>query len=126
MGIDLVMSGPFFDEGTRTKAVDNFVSETQSDVAQETVNRIQNELGTVLKHPTGYYRSHIQTSNRQDRSIVTDGGVVYGPWLEGVSSRNNKSRFKGYYTFRRIAQRMRNEAGTIAERHADDLVRKLS
>jgi hypothetical protein len=47
---------------------------------------------------------------------VWDGGwagPVYGPWLEGVGSRNATTRFKGYRAFRKAANAL--------ERHIEDL-----
>jgi hypothetical protein len=57
--------------------------------------------------------------------MLTDGGVVYGPWLEGVSSRNNSSRFKGYHTFRMVLQEMDKKSEEIAENTIAEAVRKL-
>jgi hypothetical protein len=34
--------------------------------------------------------------------VISDRGVVYGPWLEGTGSRNQTTRFKGYASFRRV------------------------
>jgi hypothetical protein len=48
-------------------------------------------------------------------SVVQDGGVIYGPWLEGVGSRNRTTRFKGYFTFRRTTAQLNVRATPIAE-----------
>jgi hypothetical protein len=52
--------------------------------------------------------------------VVTDTPVVYGPWLEGVGSRNAPTtRFPGYHTFQLVSQKIDGEAGSLAE---DELV----
>ena len=115
MNVKVKNSGPLID-GTADKAVHDFLYEARKELGQHAVNEIQTELGHVLKHPTGYYKGHIQTTNKSDTNLVNDGGVVYGPWLEGVGSRNSRSRFKGYSTFRRIGQKLQDEANAEAEK----------
>lgn len=107
--------GPLFD-GTAKNAVAAFQDEAEQTIGDYVVNEIQSELGRVLKNPSGYYKSKIQTNRQSDDNLVSDSGVVYGPWLEGVGSRNKSSRFKGYATFRRVTQRINNQAGQIAEK----------
>jgi hypothetical protein len=95
-------------------------------VAQEAVNRVRLRLGTVLQHPTGYYSSRVVTDRSSpNRAEVTDGGVIYGPWLEGTGSRNQRSRFKGYRTFRRTAQDLRRDVGRIAGDVMGPILREL-
>src|SRR3972149_8839132 len=44
------------------------------------------------KYSTGYYASRIHGEAKNLHGIINDGGVIYGPWLEGVSSRNQTTR----------------------------------
>lgn len=106
--------GPLFD-GRAAAAVEAFLNAAKDDIAQEGVNLVQRRLGQVLKNPTGFYESRITTERRSDDRAVTDSGVVYGPWLEGVGSRNQSSRFKGYRTFRETTQELQAAAPDIAE-----------
>ena len=53
---------------------------------------------------TGHYRRSIHGEAKPDRGRIDDSNVVYGPWLEGISSRNRTTRFPGYMTFRKTAQ----------------------
>lgn len=93
-----------------------YTRDLQERVAQDIYNRIQRKLQTVLVNPTGYYQSAIRTVNSIDNTVVTDTPVVYGPWLEGVGSRNYPvTRFKGYHTFRTVARAMDRQMGMIAE-----------
>ncbi len=110
------VSGPFFD-GRADLAVKQAVRQIQEDVANEGKHHVDAELPRVLRHPTGRYQSKIQVQHGGGSSRVNDGGrIVYGPWLEGVGSRNfPKTRFKGYSTFRRMRQVLDAEARKIAE-----------
>lgn len=117
-------TGPIFD-GRARAAVDDFLDAAELEVADEGVNDVRQQLGTVLQNPTGFYESRIQTERQRDDTMVTDAGVVYGPWLEGTSSRNQTTRFKGYHTFRQVAQRLQGKADDIAQRVLPTFIRRM-
>lgn len=99
-------TGPMFD-GRAIAAVHDFADDLEEDGAEMALRSIQRTYATNFQAPTGYYESNVHTSRAADGWEVTDGGLsgpVYGPWLEGVGSRNNTTRFKGYHAFRKAAQ----------------------
>lgn len=106
-------SGPLFD-GRAAAAVTALCRDAEQRIGDHGVNEVRRALDGVLQHPTGHYRSRIQTSNSSPVRI-SDGGVIYGPWLEGVGSRNRSTRFKGYATFRRTTGAIDRAAGPITE-----------
>lgn len=53
---------------------------------------------------TGNYERTVRKVIKDGDMVVTDEGIVYGNWLEGTSSRNHATRFKGYWSFRKAAQ----------------------
>jgi hypothetical protein len=112
------ISGPLFD-GIAAHAVDSYLTEVERVVGQYAFTQVKERLGEVLQHPTGYYESKIQTERRADGTAINDGwpgsGVLYGPWLEGVGSRNQTTRFKGYATFRMIGQQVERQAAAMAQ-----------
>ena len=75
---------------------------------------------------TGNYRRNLTTAVSGLQGTITDGGVIYGPWLEGLGSRNATTRFKGYASFRRVGQWMENQKRRIIQFHVDRLVRNLN
>ncbi len=112
---DVELNGPMFN-GRAIKAVMSFCGQSQEDAAKAGVDMIQRELDRVLKHPTGVYRSHIHHEPRGSFYAITDGRIVYGPWLEGVGSRNAPvTRFRGYRTFQRMTPRIKRRADLVAE-----------
>lgn len=125
MGIQRKEKGALL-KGRGKQVVDNMCQEIEEDLAQQLLNEVKTRLHGNLKHPTGYYESRVQTSNQGDLVEVTDGGVVYGPWLEGTGSRNSKTRFKGYHTFRETTQAMDKKAGNEADRVVSKGMGKLS
>ncbi len=103
-----------------------FVEQAKTAVAQEGVDLAHIMLDRVLQHPTGFYRSQVQVERVQNDLVVTDGGVIYGGWLEGVSERNKSTRFKGYHTFRQVTRDLRKVATVIAERTAARMLGQLN
>ena len=112
--VEVITKGPFFDGGMQ-RSVERGVDEASEKVAQAGVNMVKSRLDNVLVNPTGRYQSQIQTDRSVTGVVITDGGVVYGPWLEGVSSRNTSSRFKGYATFRKTTTKLEVASSGIAD-----------
>jgi len=78
------------------------------------------------KASTGHYRRNVHGTVSATRGKIDDGGVVYGPWLEGVSRRNTVTRFKGYASFRKTAQYLQKNLRRIAEPVVNRLIRSLN
>ncbi|MFI0236327.1 hypothetical protein [Streptomyces sp. NPDC016845] len=111
--IDVSSRGPIFD-GRARAAANQYVDRLERDLAETGVELVREELHKVLKHPTGYYESRITVERGH---IVTDQGVVYGPWLAGLGSRNFPvTRFRGYQHWRRAVERLRARRQSVAER----------
>lgn len=51
--------------------------------------------------------------------------VTWSPWLEGTSSRNDSTRFKGYHLFRKTAQELQDKAQGIGQRELDKIMPRL-
>ena len=103
LNVRVTERGPRFD-GRAQRAVQGFVEELEEDGAEWALGHIKGTFHRQFQNPTGYYESHVRVSNEMGDPVVTDGGqIVYGPWLEGVGSRNNTTRFKGYHAFRKAA-----------------------
>ena len=103
-------TGPLFN-GLATIAL-RAMSESMVDtLARDAQHLVLENLHHDLKSPTGYYESHIRVDRVNNDRVVNDSGVVYGPWLEGVSSRNQSTSFKGYHDFRKAAQELQHSIG---------------
>lgn len=112
--IRVAKRGPMFD-GRTAAAMHTYRDEISLRIAEEGEKLIRQRLKVVLQHPTGYYESRISVDRAGDGYRVSDGGVIYGPWLEGVGSRNSPvTRFPGYATFRRTKPLVDKRAREIA------------
>lgn len=102
--------GPLFDARAR-EVFHDFTDDLEEEGAEWALADIKQTFHTHFKRPTGYYESNVEIHHTAQGLAVWDGGFagpVYGPWLEGVGSRNNTTRFKGYHAFRNAAQKLQH------------------
>lgn len=122
--ITITVSGPFF--ATAPAAViAAMVREMQYQVAAQVSADVHQNLDRSLQHPTPYYETQIMIQDRVDTFVVHDRGIVYGPWLEGTSSRNRTTRFKGYASFRRATATGTQKAPAIVAKVASGFIGRL-
>jgi len=96
------VEGPVFELGPR---IDAALEEAAERLADDASERWHAFLNASLRTQTPYYVPNLTRERRGPLvEAVHDRGVVYGPWLEGVGSRNKTSRFKGYWAARRAGQ----------------------
>lgn len=134
--IQVTLSGPLFRKGSAPvrAAAQNAVRELV-ELGEQRLDQMlrPRPAGVYLsvseaqkgKASTGNYRRNIHAVVKDLNGIITDGGVVYGPWLEGTSSRNQTTRFKGYQSFRRTAQYMQKHGKAILEKWAHKAAQEM-
>lgn len=111
----VILSGPFFEN--RDRAMAEIKNEIEHDVATVGHALVKTNLVTFIRFPTPYYwtRTEVRKYPGGDGLSIWDNYIIYGPWLEGVGSRNfPKTRFKGYSSFRLAAGALEKRAGGIA------------
>jgi hypothetical protein len=113
--ITVTAHGALFD-GRATPAVDRALQDAQWDVGSQGLANWHLFLDQSIRHPTPYYETQVTVQRMATDVVVHDRGIVYGPWLEGVGSRNRSTRFKGYFSLRRAYQELRGQAQHLAER----------
>lgn len=109
------VSGPLFD-GSASRLLEKGTDEAEQEVALEARNQVRQTLARSARKRTGFYESRVRIEATRGDLVVTDKGVVYGPWLEGTSPRNASTRFKGYRHVERAVAAVDPQAGNIAER----------
>ena len=123
--VRVTSKGPLFD-GRAQAQVRAFQDAAEAEIAKRTLAVVRTRLAGAMKRPTGHYLSMVQITDTQvDDLAVTDNGVIYGPWLEGTSSRNRSTRFKGYAAFRRARQEIEGQAAKIGERALPPYLRRM-
>lgn len=96
-----------------------FLHKAQDKIANEAERKVHAFQSLMFRYqsspPTGYAARHIVNRDMGSQHLITDSGIVYGAWLEGVGSRNSPvTRFKGYSIFRRTTRDVQNRAVHIA------------
>lgn len=124
---DIEVHGPFFD-GRSQAVVDAMCDAITFAVADEGQAIVLTNLHSSIKRQTPFYTTRIAIKDAGVHAEdVHDSGVIYGPWLEGVGSRNYPAtRFRGYASFRRATQYLNSgPAETIANRVARGFVGRM-
>lgn len=111
--------GPLFN-GEAGRIFDEFAEELEEEGAEWALEHIKDTFHASFKNPTGAYESHVRVTKEMGHAAVTDGGwagPVYGPWLEGVGSRNSPvTRFKGYRAFRKATEALDRRIADMGDR----------
>lgn len=126
LNVTVKQKGQIFNSSATRAAGRIMTTEINDALANEGVRRVRARLDQVLQHPTGYYYSRIQVDRRSQYRGISDGGVVYGGWLEGVDARNRTTRFKGYRTFRIVRQELNKDKERLAQPFVDQYVRRMN
>lgn len=126
--LEVDTKGPFF-TGQYQKELHSFLDEVKIEAADMVVERIRTRINVVTKFPTGAFSSavyHERANHFNDRSIrVHYPEALYGPWLEGESSRNATTRFKGYRTFRRARSWARKEVTPFVQSRINQFLSRI-
>lgn len=114
MKIETRAYGPIADDRIQSM-INAGLTSGEAKAAKRGLQMLRGEFHTHFCMPTGYYESQVHVETEAGGYKLTDGGVIYGWWLEGVGSRNATTRFKGYSIFRRVGQALEPEAVRIIE-----------
>jgi hypothetical protein len=109
-------SGPLFD-GKTAASFESSSAECAKALAEKLAKAWTNNLNASIKNGTGFYVSQIETrQDSADKYTVDDKDVVYGPWLEGLGSRNYPHTvFRGYMSLRKAKQTVQDKSMQICQ-----------
>lgn len=134
-GVTVKTKGPIFDG-----RAGQIINEESRSLVRTVVELGENRLSNVLRprpagvylsiaqggKSTGNYRSHLHARSTGLHGIITDSGVIYGPWLEGTSSRNVTTRFKGYASFRKTGQWLQQQVPRLLQKTIARVAQRLN
>ena len=124
--IRVQVTGPVF-TGRALALVDEYLTTVVEEIAKDGVPLVQDAGRADYKHRTGHYESGIVTDRVSKEAVrIWDSAEIYGPWLEGISSRNQTTRFKGYSTFRKTTQQVDRRVPAVAGRLLDEFVARIN
>jgi hypothetical protein len=136
MTVEVKLVGPIF-EGKAGPMLDKATSRAIKALADKGEERL---AGLSKMRPGGVFKTVAQAGRRNaskgnyrrlNKKAVTElslrlyNTAIYGAWLEGTSSRNATSEFKGYAIYRRMTQYLQSLVPRIAQRLAADFKRDI-
>jgi hypothetical protein len=125
------MAGPMFETGSQVSlGFAEAVNRGLLDLATiEGSNNVKEQLYPGHGRITGNLRNHIGASIVRDYVAQVDAGearyganLIYSGWVEGISSRNTTSSFKGYQMFRNAYDHINDNPKLYEEYIGDALV----
>lgn len=124
--IEIDTSGPLFN-GHAADDLAKMAEECQREVAKAAEDTWQSYMDSSFRHPTGRYQSNVNIAKRDKDLVVNDGWpesrLPYGPWLEGIGSRNSPvTRFPGYHALKRAADTVSRDVDGICQPIVDKYV----
>jgi len=137
VGMKVTQTGPLFEKGTK------IIKGMTEQFAQRLMELGEQRLDIVLrpkpppgvykttaeaqkgKASTGHYRRNVIGERKGLEAIITDSGVVYGPWLESGKGRPGR-RFKGYHAFRQTGEWLKKQMKSEAKDYTKRYVKKLN
>lgn len=123
---DIVVRGPFFDHPLRAHEAAILCLDVREEVGRQALADWHENLSASIRHPTPYYETQVTVQERGGATVVHDRGVIYGPWLEGVGSRNRTTRFKGYFSLRRAAASTRAKVDYVVRPALERYLAKMN
>lgn len=111
---EITVRGPLFD-GTTSAKIKQYTKAVVSELSKHARDHVL--AGTaVYKEPTGYYKSHITVKTRAGVDLVTDQGVVYGPWLEkGPRGGPASTGYAGYHLWEKAFRDTKSKVQEIGD-----------
>lgn len=124
MATEVRKSGPMFRAGYPDAVIARGCLEAELQVAA-VGGELVRAATVVFRHPTGRYRSSVRVEHLGGDALIHDGGIVYGPWLNGTAPRNRGSRFKGYGIWPAVRAWLDGDAVPIADHTFGRVVKEL-
>jgi hypothetical protein len=123
----ITVRGPLWD-GEASAAVTRWLEETRKKVADEGVLMLRAFPMDKTGRARGGFEAAVHRVTDGDVETIpgpTDRGIVWTPWLEGTSRRNDSTRFAGYHLFRKtrtkLARVWRRDAQALLDRYIEDM-----
>jgi len=128
--MDVEMRGAWF-RNRHDPVVREFNEKAKTLVTKHGQDEVQQRIrkqATRSKRSTGAFAKAVVVKDfAKGRTVIAEyPQVLYGPWLEGTSTRNESTRFKGYRAFKLTRGRLRKNVGDLVQDLFREAVAKLN
>jgi hypothetical protein len=124
-------SGPVFD-GSAEPMIERMIEEVRSTVADQAMVEWESNMESRIRHSGPVYQTFAHVKEDGDETLVNDGWgetneLPYGPWLEGVGSRNSPvTVFPGYHSLGDAYEATLEQVDELVEPVVEDWVGKIN
>jgi hypothetical protein len=126
--VDCRVSGPLAD-GEADKAAQDWAKNTTQALADKGVEILRNWPMNKTGRARGAFENALKTERISPTETRIPGpmerGVVWSPWLEGTSKRNDSTGFKGYGLFRKTRLQLQKMAPQIAQAELEKVLPRM-
>ena len=98
------------------------LNDSLEEIAAIGAGKVSDQLVRGHGFRTGYLKSSVGGGLIKNLHAQIDAGehrygrnVVYASWVEGISARNKRSRFKGYFMFKKVIREMKGRPKWIED-----------
>lgn len=129
--VEVNLYGPVFD-GRAADWAHEAIRDMQRTVADHALVEWEADLESAIRHSTPRYQLYPHVMTMDYDVVVNDGwgqtnNLPYGPWLEGVGSRNAPvTRFPGYHALRSAFESVSGQVTDLCEPVVDDFVARVN
>lgn len=125
---DCRVSGPLVN-GDAEKAAEDWAKNTTQALADKGVELLKAFPMTKTGRARGGFEGALKTVRISPTETripgPTERGVVWAPWLEGVSKRNDSTSFGGYHLFRKTRLQLQKMAPDIAQAELEKVLPRM-
>ena len=126
--VDCRVSGPLAD-GEADKAAQEWARNTTQALADKGIELLRAFPMNKSGKARGAFENALKTERISPTETRIPGpmqrGVVWSPWLEGTSKRNDSTGFKGYGLFRKTRLQLQKMAPQIAQEELDKVIGRM-
>jgi hypothetical protein len=129
---EISYSGPLFD-GSAAAMVEQMLEAVRTTVAGQALVEWESGMEEHIRHSGPVYQTYAQARDEGGTERVVNDGwgetndLPYGPWLEGVGSRNSPvTIFPGYHSLRDAFETTTGQVEELAAPVVEEWVEKIN
>ena len=126
--VDCRVEGPLAN-GEAEKAAQDWATNTTQAIGDKGVELLRAFPMNKTGRARGGFQRALKTVRKSATQVDIPGpsqrGVVFSPWLEGTSQRNQSAHFKGYHLFRKARTQLNKLAPDIAQKELDKVLPRM-
>ncbi len=125
--IEADVAGPLSD-GRAGQALQDWASATARALGDEGADMLRAFPMNKTGRARGGFQANLRVLQQGPEARIPAPairGVTWGPWLEGVTRRNESTGFRGYHLFRKTRQELQRRAPEIGQRELDKILPRI-